>query len=396
MLYLQALFFYTISHYDRRHQNFTTVLELIRKSNQNANGSSELDALFDEWKKEEPDAVGVKQYEHFKVATSAQKMMGTIILTASLRLAAFNIREVANLIETDTMELHRIGMPVDDNSPLLKEINKNSNEHIGNGKIAYFIITKPSNDTFNFLASTFYSQVFEIIDDNAKLCGGSLATPLEIYMDEWAQLGEIPRFVEELAYLRGLNVGITVGLQSLSQLKQRYKESWESVLDCCDSTLFLGGMSKETLEYLVSLLGKKTWYKKSTGRTFSKQGSSSTNWDVVGRELATTDELSKMPPNNCVLFIAGVGAFYSELFDLTKHLNYDNLYEPRKHNKERIYDHSKELKYGTNAEYKLLCDSGLAFAVPIEKLEIKDVNEDELKQLIKSGVIGLNDLKIKI
>lgn len=149
---------------------------------------------------------GVKQYKHFKVAAAAPKMMSTIIMVATARLAAFNIKEIANLTDTDDMELERIGMPADDNSPLLKEINETTGKHIGNGKIAIFVVTKPSDTTFNYLASIFYTQVFAIIDENAKRCGGSLANPLEIYMDEWAQLGEIPRFIEELAYLRGLNV----------------------------------------------------------------------------------------------------------------------------------------------------------------------------------------------
>lgn len=189
-------------------------------------------------------------------------MMSTIIMVATARLAAFNIREIANLTDTDNMELYRIGMPISDNSPLLKEIRETTGRNVGNGKIAYFIVTKPNNTTFNFLASIFYTQIFEIIDENAKLCGGSLATPLEIYMDEWAQLGEIPNFIEELAYLRGLNVGITIGLQSLSQLKKRYKDNWESVPDCCDSTLFLGSNSKETLEYIVALLRQENMVQK--------------------------------------------------------------------------------------------------------------------------------------
>lgn len=131
---------------------------------------------------------GVKQYKHFKVAASAPKMMSTIIMVATARLAAFNIREIADLTNTDDMELERIGMPTDDDSTILQKINADTGKHIGNGKIAYFLITKPSDSTFNFLASLFYTQVFAMIDENAKLCGGSLATPLEIYMDEWAQL----------------------------------------------------------------------------------------------------------------------------------------------------------------------------------------------------------------
>lgn len=188
MIYLQSLFYYTIRHYEKRHQNFTTILELVRLSNPDSTGVSALDRLFDDWAKKEPDAIGVKQYKHFKVAASAPKMMSTIIMVATARLAAFNIKEIAELTDTDDMELERVGMPIDDNSPLLKEINQTEGKNIGNGKIAIFIVTKPSDTTFNYLASIFYTQLFAIIDENAKRCGGSLATPLEIYMDEWAQL----------------------------------------------------------------------------------------------------------------------------------------------------------------------------------------------------------------
>ena len=188
MIFLQSLFYYTLRHYDKRHQNFTTILKLIRLSNPDNTGVSKLDILFENWSKKEPDAIGVKQYKHFKVAASAPKMMSTIIMVATARLAAFNIKEIANLTDTDDMELHRIGMPLEDNSPLLQEIRQKTGKPIGNGKIAYFIVTKPSDGTFNFLASIFYTQVFAMIDENAKLCGGSLASPLEIYMDEWAQL----------------------------------------------------------------------------------------------------------------------------------------------------------------------------------------------------------------
>lgn len=208
--------------------------------------------------------------------------------------------------------------------------------------------------------------------------------------------GEIPRFVEELAYLRGLNVGITIGLQSLSQLKKKYKESWESVLDCCDTTLFLGSNSKETLEYIVTLLGKKTWYKKSTGRTFSKQGSSNINWDVVGRELATIDELSKMPYGSCVLFISTIGAFYSKLYNLTEHPNYNNLFEPRNPDKNKLYNHKNELEYKKNSKYKLLFDSGLSFARVVDNiLKIENVDSEELKKLLKSEILEIDDFKVK-
>ena len=148
MIFLQSLFYYIIRHYDKRHQNFTAVLNLIRLSNPDNTGVSELDKMFKDWESREPDAVGVKQYKHFKVAASAPKMMSTIIMVATARLAAFNIREIADLTNTDDMELERIGMPIDDNSPLLKEINQSSGKKIKNGKVAYFIVTKPSDRNF--------------------------------------------------------------------------------------------------------------------------------------------------------------------------------------------------------------------------------------------------------
>ena len=154
----------------------------------------------------------------------------------------------------------------------------------------------------------------------------------------------------------------------------------------------MGSNSKETLEYIVTLLGKKTWYKKSTGRTFSRQGSSSTNWDVVGRELATIDELSQMPKGHCVLFISTVGAFYSKLYNLKEHPYYNDLYEPWLENKQKAYNHKKELEYLENSNYKLLCDSGLFFAKPLKFPKIEIVDNDEIKRVSKGGVIQYEDL----
>lgn len=145
MIFLQSLFYYTIRHYDKAHQNFKTILRLIRLSNPDNTGISELDRLFSKWEETEPDSIGVKQYKHFKVAANSPKMMSTIIMTATARLAVFNIKEMSELTNTDDMELERIGMPLDDDSPLLKEINNNSEKQIRNGKIAIFIVTKPSD-----------------------------------------------------------------------------------------------------------------------------------------------------------------------------------------------------------------------------------------------------------
>ena len=131
-------------------------------------------------------------------------MMSTIIVVASVRLSVFNIPEVATLTDVDTMELERIGMPMSDEDIKLVEINKKTGRKIGNGKIAYFIITKPSDSTFNFLASLFYTQIFSMIEINAARCGGALKAPLEIYMDEWAQLRRDTAFCRTVSIFKGL------------------------------------------------------------------------------------------------------------------------------------------------------------------------------------------------
>lgn len=144
----------------------------------------------------------------------------------------------------------------------------------------------------------------------------------------------------------------------------------------------------------MALLGKKTWYKKSTGRTFSRQGSSSTNWDIVGRELATLDELSKMQKGFCIIFISTVGAFYSKLYNLKEHPNYSDLYEPWVKNNDKLYDHKQELEYQENSNYKLLSDIGLQFVKPIQNSKIEKVDKQEVKELLKSGAMQLEDLKV--
>ena len=326
MIYLQALIYYVLFNLPKEDRNFASVLKLIRMSEPDQyTGQSELDRLFDTWALKDPENIGVKQWKHFKVAATSPKMMSTIIMTATARLAPLNIREVEDLISTDNMELDRIG--------------KEGSE----GKVAYFIITKPGDSAFNFIANIMYTQIFKLIDYNAFLNHGSLATPCDLYMDEWAQLGEIPRFIEQLAYVRGLNCGIVIGLQSLSQLKKVYKDSWEVALDCCDYVLFMGSQSKETLEYLSSLMGKKTWYKKNASRTYGARGSTSRTWDEVGRELATVDELSRLQKGYCILKVSGMQMFYSEMYNLKKHPRYKDIYEPWNKkdpsNAKKEYDH---------------------------------------------------------
>lgn len=404
MLFLQSLFYYVLEEYKNQpqKQNFTTVLELIRYAAPNSSGTSKLDELFEIFaNKYGLNHIAVKQYKHFKVSAESKKMMSTIIMLATSRLSCFNIKEVADLTDTDDMELDRIGMPIRPED--LEKVNAQSTKKSRNGRIAYFIITKPSDNTFNFIATLLYTQVFQIIDENAERCAKGLksslelATPLDMYLDEFAQLGEIPLFQEELAYVRGLNVGIVICLQSLSQLKKVYKDTWETMIDCCDTALFLGSNSKETLEYFVTLLGKKTWYKKSSGRTFSRQGSSNQNWDVVGRELATIDELAKLEKGYCLLYIANIGFFYSKLYDLKKHPDYIDIYEPwNPKTKANEYNHnpsvidSQEESYYMKSQLEMM---GLPVIDVLPSLTINEITQEELKYLKNGGGMTLTQLK---
>ena len=250
-----------------------------------------------------------------------------------------------------------------------------------------------------------YSQIFTIIDQNAQANGGRLATPCNIYMDEFSTTRAINRFLEFWAYCRGLDCGITIILQSLSQLKKIYKDEWETALDCCDYIFFLGSRSKETLEYMSTMLGKQTLYKKSSGRTYSRQGSSSQNWDVYGRELATMDELAELEAGHGILLMAGTKPFYSELYDLKSHDDYKEMWEawteqdgtkdPEfkktkewKENHAKLYDHLQEMKKPRKSKTKQQQELMKAIGVPCtvqEPFEMKVVTEAQLEAKYGKG-----------
>lgn len=331
-LYVQALIYIALWYKKVFGQacNFQIILSYISKTKLDEDGNiTEIDNLVNKIREEEPDYIGINQWDLFKKSATTPKTLTTVTLEAVARLNSFNVKEVKNLTSDDDMELNRIGKGGDE------------------GKIAYFIITNPNDNTFNYLANMFYSQIFNIIDKNAKENDGSLAVPTDLYMDEWYQLGEIPRFLEILAYIRGLNCGVLIGVQSVGQLEGRYKDNWETVFDCCDHILFLGSKSKKTLDYMSAIMGKQTLYKYTTGKTRSKQNSNSKNWDIYGRELATIDELSRMKKGYAILLSGEYLPLYSKLYDLNKHPRYDLIFEPwdkgNPVNDAKRYNHQQEM-----------------------------------------------------
>lgn len=385
-LFLQALFYYVLEEYkdDPLHQNIPTIMKMLRKAKPDKkSGKSKLDELFDDFAaRHSEEHIAVKQWRHFKVTDASNKMMATIITSATTRLSVFNIKEIENLTSTDDMELDRIGMPTDKDK--LAEINKNYPQKSKHGKVAWFVIVKPSDDTYNFIATMMYTQMFQIIDENQKKCNGKLITPLDFYLDEWAQMGEIPRFQEELAYFRSLNVGCVVCLQSLSQLKKFYKDTWEGVLDDCDTLMLLGSNSKETLEYFSTMLGSMTIYKETTGRTYSMHGSSSRNYDILERKLATIDELKNLGFGNAVVIISNIGAFFSKLYDIKKHPWYPYMYDSWDEERSKKYLYKYDANNFNSEDDKLsnsLSEMGFSKFKIIPRINMQSVTDEELKAM---------------
>ena len=336
MIFDQACFFYTMQ-LPEEERTIETVLNLMRKAISKGDGDSELDKLFKAWELREPNHIGVRQYNFFKTARG--NMVNTIVMCAVARLASvFEIDQVRRMTKHDELEFDRLGKPG-------KE-----------GKIAIFIVTKPGDSTYNCIANIAYTQMFNMLDTSAKQFDGYLPTPVNMYMDEWAQLGEIPRFLENLAYVRSLNVGISIGIQSFAHLKKVYDKHWEAVLDCVENILFLGANSHESLKYISDMLDKKTWYKKSSSRQYGRNGHSSHSNDVVGRELATVGELFLMEKNKCILLMKGERPFFDDLYDLKSHPRYQTIYENRR-SKETIrnrHDHMEYMKkHKKDIEFKI-------------------------------------------
>lgn len=376
MIFDQACFFYTMQ-LPEEERTIETVLNLMRKAIAKGDGDSELDKLFKAWELKEPDHIGVRQYNFFKTARG--NMVNTIVMCAVARLASvFEIAQVRRMTKRDELEFDRLGKPG-------KE-----------GKIAIFIVTKPGDSTYNCIANIAYTQMFNILDTSAKQFDGYLPTPVNMYMDEWAQLGEIPRFLENLAYVRSLNVGISIGIQSFAHLKKVYDKHWEAVLDCVENILFLGANSHESLKYISDMLDKKTWYKRSSSRQFGRNGHSSHSDDVVGRELATVGELFLMEKNHAIILMKGEKPFFDELYELNKHPRYDTLYENRNpiKTKRNRHNHAEYMKENRKKIYfkqqlKLMGIKG----TPII-LEQKDFYPSEIKkfQIVGNEETFINEI----
>ena len=354
---LAALCFYLVECEDKSRQNFSEVMKLLKKAEVKEGDDaymSDLDLIFDALEnpdkytketvildkrvkdlnlidlanknKQPQEYMCLKYYKDFKKA--AGDTAKSILISTAVRLQAFNIPEVMDLTSCDNIHL----------------------ETIGDKPVAMFIIIPSSDDTFNFLAAMMYTQLFDVLYDRANFkYKGRLKVHVRCLLDEFANLGQIPRFEELLATMRSMEISANVIIQNLSQLKKMYKDSWENVLGNCDSLLFLGGQEPTTLEHISKTLGKETIDTRSHNRTRGRQGSTSENDGILGRELMTIDELKTMKDNECILFVRGIFPFFCNKFKIEKHPNYKLLEDYNGDNAYLVSD-VKTVKFGQAAE----------------------------------------------
>lgn len=304
-LYYQALIGYIWYEAPDEEKNFTTLLEMINASEareDDENFKNAVDLMFEELEKENPDHFAVRQYKKYKLA--AGKTAKSILISCGARLAPFDIKELRDLMEYDELEL----------------------DQVGDRKTALFIIISDTDDTFNFVVSIMYTQMFNLLCDRADdKYGGRLPIHVRCLLDEFANIGQIPKFDKLIATIRSREISTSIILQSQSQLKAIYKDSADTIVGNCDTTLFLGGKETTTLKEMSEMLGKETIDLYNTSDTRGSSRSYGINYQKTGKELMTKDELAVMDGGKCILQLRGVRPFFSEKFDITRHKRYKEL-----------------------------------------------------------------------
>ena len=316
-----ALIGYIYYEAPEEEKNFITLLDLINASEareDDENYKSPVDMLFDRLAEREPEHFAVKQYVKFKQA--AGKTLKSILISCGARLAPFDIKELRDLMEYDELEL----------------------DTLGDEKTALFVIISDTDDTFNFVVAIMYSQLFNLLCDKAdNEYGGRLPVHVRCLLDEFSNIGQIPKFEKLIATIRSREISACIILQAQSQLKAIYKDNVDTIIGNCDTTLFLGGKEKSTLKELSETLGKETIDMYNTSETRSNQNSYGTNYQKLGKELMSQDELSVMDGGKCILQLRGVRPFLSDKYDITKHPRYKMLSD---YDKKNAFDMEKYMK----------------------------------------------------
>ncbi len=291
-----------------------------------------IDLMFEELEAQKPEHFAVRQYKKYKLA--AGKTSKSILISCGARLAPFDIAELRELTSYDEMELDRLG-----EEPM-----------------CLFVIVSDTDTTFNFVVAILYSQLFNLLCENADdNHNGKLPYHVRFLLDEFANLGQIPMFDKLIATIRSREISASIILQSQSQLKTMYKDAAETIIGNCDTMLFLGGKESSTLKEISETLGKETIDLYNTSNTRGQSESYGQNYQKLGHELMSRDELAVMDGSKCILQIRGVRPFFSDKFDITKHKRYPELSDDHPENSfdvEQYMQHDR-LRIPKDLEFEL-------------------------------------------
>lgn len=301
---------------DEEEKNLNTLLDLLNESEtreEDETYQNPVDMMFQELEGRDPQHFAVRQYKKYKMA--AGKTAKSILISCGARLAPFDIAELREIMSYDEMELDKIG----------------------DRKTALFLIMSDTDTTFNFVIAMLQSQLFNLLCDKADdEYGGRLPVHVRVIADEFANIGQISQFDKLIATIRSREISASIILQSQSQLKAMYKDSADTILGNCDTTLFLGGKEKTTLKEMSELLGKETIDLYNTSETRSNQKSFGLNYQKTGKQLMTEDEIAVMDGGKCILQIRGARPFFSDKYDITKHKNYRLLADENEKNRYKV------------------------------------------------------------
>lgn len=330
-LLLQAIMIYLYEERPKHEQTLPNVIKLLRTAkiaeDEEKGTVNPLDIIFSDLEKEKGETFAVKQYKDFKAGSG--KTLKTVLMCALTRLAFVDIPTIENMLSDDELEIEKLGQE----------------------KTALFVIIPDNESSFNFLVSILYNQMFKVLVNIADT--KTLKIPIQYVLDEIANIGQIPNFEKVMGTIRSRKMSAMIFLQSISQLENMYKNTWKSIVDNCNSTLFLGG--DESAEWMSKKLGKRTIDSTTTNQSRGRNRSTSENNVILGRELMTAEEITRMPDEDCICKIRGSYPMYSRKYDITKHPLYSELgdaFDPENKNNFNFQDLiiAQKRNMKTNAE----------------------------------------------
>lgn len=358
---LEGLCLFLLHEAPKEEQNFTMVMEMIAAADVREDDEyyiSPLDRLFNDLQREKPNSLAVKQYNIYKQA--AGKTAKSILISVGVRLAAFNLESIASITSTDELEL----------------------EKVGERKTAIFAVIPDNDSTFNFLVGMLYTQLFQTLYYQADIVhGGELPVPVHFLMDEFANVALPDEFDKLLSTMRSRQIFVSIIIQNLAQIKALYKDAWESIVGNCDELYYLGGNEQSTHKFISEYLGKETLDTNTYGKSSGKSGSYSTNYQQVGRELLTADEVRLLDNDYALLFIRGERPIFDKKYDILKHPNVeytkDGSAEAYQHGLIRHNIENWQSITLTDYEYELYSEQDLQEYFALQEKKEKEGNQYE-------------------